>query len=57
MKDEKKKVKDSELYQNYIEYMKKDSRYYDENAYYFGAHYHFDGLDVQNLKNPIFDKE
>ena len=30
--------------------------YYDENAYYFGANYEFNGLDVQNLKNPVFEK-
>ena len=30
--------------------------YYDENAYDFGAHYEFNGLDVQNLKNPVFEK-
>lgn len=54
---ENKKVKDSELAQNYIDYIVKNKiNYYDENAYDFGAHYEFDGLDVQNLKNPVFEK-
>ena len=54
--NENKKVKDSELVENYITYMKeKNPTYYDENAYYFGAHFEFNGMDVQNLKHPIFD--
>lgn len=53
--NDNKKVKDSELVENYISYMKKHNpTYYDENAYYFGAHFEFNGLDVQNLKHPIF---
>jgi hypothetical protein len=55
--NDNKKVKDSELVENYISYMKEHNpTYYDENAYYFGAHYEFNGLDVQNLKNPVFEK-
>lgn len=57
MGNKNKKIKDSELYQNYMNFIKKDNPYYDENAYYFGMHYTFDGLDVQNLKNPIFDNK
>lgn len=54
--ENEKKVKDSELVQNYIDYIVKNKvNYYDENAYYLGAHYEFNGLDVQNLKNPVFD--
>lgn len=54
--ENKKTVKDSELVQNYIDYIVKNNvNYYDENAYYLGAHYEFNGLDVQNLKNPLFD--
>jgi hypothetical protein len=26
------------------------------DAYYFGAFTNFDGLDVQNLKHPVFGK-
>lgn len=52
-----KRVKDSELAQNYINYIVENKiNYYDENAYYFGASYEFNGLDVQNLKNPVFEK-
>ena len=54
---ENKKIKDSELVQNYINYIIENKiNYYDENAYDFGAHYEFNGLDVQNLKNPVFEK-
>lgn len=54
---ENKRVKDSELAQNYIEFIVKNKiNYYDENAYDFGANYEFNGLDVQNLKNPVFEK-
>ena len=53
---ENKKVKDSDLVKNYIDYIVENKiNYYDENAYYFGAHYDFNGLDVQNLKNPVFE--
>lgn len=51
-----KKVKDSNLVKNYIDYIVENNiNYYDENAYYFGAHYDFNGLDVQNLKNLVFE--
>ena len=54
---ENKRVKDSELAQNYIDYIIENKiNYYDENAYYFGASYEFNGLDVQNSKNPVFEK-
>ena len=54
---ENKRVKDSELAQNYIEFLVKNKiNYYDENAYDFGAHNEFNGLDVQNLKYPVFEK-
>lgn len=53
---ENKKVKDSDLVKNYIDYIVENKiNYYDENAYYLGAHYEFNGLDVQNLKNPVFE--
>lgn len=53
---ENKKIKDSELAQNYINYIVENKiNYYDENAYYLGVHYEFNGLDVQNLKNPVFE--
>lgn len=53
---ENKKIKDSDLVKNYIDYIVENNiNYYDENAYYFGAHYDFNGLDVQNLKNPVFE--
>lgn len=52
-----KKIKDSDLAKNYINYIVENKiNYYDENAYYFGSYYEFNGLDVQNLKNPVFDK-
>lgn len=54
MKTNRKKLKDSELVVKYIEYIQKNKpTWYDENAYYFGAYYQFDGLDVQNLKYPM----
>lgn len=53
---ENKKIKDSDLVKNYIDYIVENNiNYYDENAYYFGVHYEFNGLDVQNLKNPVFE--
>ena len=56
--DDNNKVKDSELLMNYFDYMKENNpNMFDENAYYFGAYYEFNGLDVQNLKNPMFDKK
>lgn len=55
--EKNKRVKDSELAQNYIDFLVKNKiNYYDENAYYFGANYEFNGLDVQNRKNPVFEK-
>lgn len=51
----KKKYKDSELKENYDKFMK-DNNLFDETAYYNGAYYEINGLDVKNLKNPIFDK-
>lgn len=54
--NKKKLVKDSELAQNYINYIVENKiNFYDENAYYFGANYEFNGLDVQNLKHPFFE--
>jgi hypothetical protein len=53
---ENRKFKDSEVLNNYISYMSENNpTYYDENAYYFGAHFEYNGLDVQNLKHPFFE--
>lgn len=42
-------MKESELLKKKLESMKTD-------AYYNGAYTQYDGLDVQNLKHPFFDK-
>ena len=42
-------MKDSELLKKHAESMKTD-------AYYNGAYTQYNELDVQNLKNPIFEK-
>jgi hypothetical protein len=43
------KMKDSDLLKEMISSL-------ETNAYDFGAFINFNGLDVQNLKNPVFGK-
>lgn len=55
---EKKILTDGDLLRELIERINKRAENKDgERAYVFGCFYEFDGLDVKDLKNPIFDSK